>query len=547
MNQDFHYNATYFAAALAGYSHDESLVIAHAAQFVDDCTAEVMPHNPYVHQIPTCEDTTMLLGHTVNPFPYSESDIGNRLRVWSYFHFLPGNLDLSFPYEGPREQISSEKVRWCFFPTGADAFRLLCLPNSPLALEMINRLVTEVPRTPFPLERIGLSMHVLADTWAHSFFSGTPHQCTNDVIHSLGLHEFHNGSLNEMNCVQSVGDKICDDKPDMHLYGVVKVDSTRFASPLYLGHGRAGHLPDYAYCDYHYVPFWKSELPNHLRHHNKNNQVYFLSAFKQLVAAMKAIRSGTPYKKGQEEGILNKEIEADIKRILAIRTIDLSSEWNKLILKYCNQNLQAYDAKAWINAYNALHPSNDAAAAKSHYVGFTHGAKMHFDWLNPMISDLFFVKNTPFTVANHGLDIDLSDGVLRVDSPLQIHREGDPRERGIPYVPGTLPGIESIQIRRSMDFSTGNIALDANKRPYEYTIVVRGGCPKGYPSIELSFYDRAGDFPYTLSIIDSTVKNHYVSYNSTNPEIVLIHEHIVKNLGETTGNVWDTLKGYLPF
>ena len=38
MNKDFHYYATYCAAILAGYSHEESLDICYSAQFVDWCT-----------------------------------------------------------------------------------------------------------------------------------------------------------------------------------------------------------------------------------------------------------------------------------------------------------------------------------------------------------------------------------------------------------------------------------------------------------------------------------------------------------------------------
>ena len=38
MQLDFHYYATYCAALIAGYDHDESLRIAYCAQFTDCCT-----------------------------------------------------------------------------------------------------------------------------------------------------------------------------------------------------------------------------------------------------------------------------------------------------------------------------------------------------------------------------------------------------------------------------------------------------------------------------------------------------------------------------
>ena len=38
MQLDFHYYATYCAAYIAGYTHEESLSIAYSAQFVDLCS-----------------------------------------------------------------------------------------------------------------------------------------------------------------------------------------------------------------------------------------------------------------------------------------------------------------------------------------------------------------------------------------------------------------------------------------------------------------------------------------------------------------------------
>ena len=39
MQKDFHYYATYCAAWLAGYSHEESMQICYSAQLVDWCSA----------------------------------------------------------------------------------------------------------------------------------------------------------------------------------------------------------------------------------------------------------------------------------------------------------------------------------------------------------------------------------------------------------------------------------------------------------------------------------------------------------------------------
>ena len=42
MNKDFHCYATYCAAILAGYSHEESAVIGYSSQMVDLCTRTML-------------------------------------------------------------------------------------------------------------------------------------------------------------------------------------------------------------------------------------------------------------------------------------------------------------------------------------------------------------------------------------------------------------------------------------------------------------------------------------------------------------------------
>ena len=42
MQKDFHYYATYCAACLAGYSHEESMEICYSAQFVDWCSKTLL-------------------------------------------------------------------------------------------------------------------------------------------------------------------------------------------------------------------------------------------------------------------------------------------------------------------------------------------------------------------------------------------------------------------------------------------------------------------------------------------------------------------------
>lgn len=42
MQKDFHYYATYCAAWMAGFNHEESLAIGYSAQFVDCCSISLL-------------------------------------------------------------------------------------------------------------------------------------------------------------------------------------------------------------------------------------------------------------------------------------------------------------------------------------------------------------------------------------------------------------------------------------------------------------------------------------------------------------------------
>jgi len=87
MQMDFHYYATYCAAFLAGCSHEDSLDIAYSAQFVDCCTRTLLSKL----KAPLSAATTQLQLELMN----ARTDLlglQDITRIWSSFHFLPGNL-----------------------------------------------------------------------------------------------------------------------------------------------------------------------------------------------------------------------------------------------------------------------------------------------------------------------------------------------------------------------------------------------------------------------------------------------------------------------
>ena len=54
-----------------------------------------------------------------------------------------------------------------------------------------------------------------------------------------------------------------------------------------LGHGRAGHLPDYSFITYRYMPAW-----NDYKMIEKNNPSDYLHAFCQMIYAMQYLNGG---------------------------------------------------------------------------------------------------------------------------------------------------------------------------------------------------------------------------------------------------------------
>lgn len=74
---------------------------------------------------------------------------------------------------------------------------------------------------------------------------------------------------------------------------------------------------------------------------------------------------------------------------------------------------------------------------------------------------------------------------------------------------GVIPGIENIWLI----VSPGIL--------YDFTVWVRGACPKGKWDNHMTFTDRSGD-TYHLRIYDTNLKDHYVNYHSPDGAITRI-------------------------
>jgi hypothetical protein len=150
MQIDGHHALTYVAARLAGFVDREAQTIAYASQYVDDATNRGViqfEHSKFMYYRITSAHDIIDYDNFV--------DVENNL-AWLPFHFLPGCGGLP----AGQFQASSESDLLC------------CSPDSYVARDML-RLALKDRNHQRALHRLGISMHVYADTFAHQGFVGS--------------------------------------------------------------------------------------------------------------------------------------------------------------------------------------------------------------------------------------------------------------------------------------------------------------------------------------------------------------------------------------
>ncbi len=250
MQIDFHHAITYVVARLAGFDHQQAGTVAYCAQYVDDATNDgtiyFMTGELYTR---TCSAHKMLDYRNFQ-------ELANH-HVWIPFHFLPGN-------EGG-DAVGGKFVQ-----------KIICRPDSSVARAMVAECVAQRNR-PEALHRLGITMHVYADTWAHQGFAGVNHA---------------------INRVRNVTD--IDGKPDADFKQNLKkffnnlVDgvSSQFVSDsLPLGHGAVLSYPDRPYLQWRYIDGLGKQI-------ERDNPKDFLTAADHLYQVMRWFKDDVPMSDG---------------------------------------------------------------------------------------------------------------------------------------------------------------------------------------------------------------------------------------------------------
>lgn len=325
MQEDFHYYATYVASYLAGYSHEESLDICYSAQFVDLCSKTLLrkigaPSNAATTQLQLemMDMRTDFLG------------LQDITRIWSSFHFLPYDLRV--------------KKKW-HSKAYMDKFRLICNTNGELVKKTVMLAKGE------PLQAVGVAMHVLADTWAHRYFAGTPSYVINNVINEcfeIMTEDDCTGpdSKQIFKKIQFVHSLSTPDDYE-HFKYTNSVDQMKETAIMNLGHGRAGHLPDYSYITYRYVPAWGGYDTV-----IKNNPEDYYKAFCQMVYAMKYLRGEVDsFELDTYDNETVEPYRREIDKILRIRRLNSSGDWKALGERISGCEIPDFDLDRYLDEY----------------------------------------------------------------------------------------------------------------------------------------------------------------------------------------------------
>ncbi|MCQ2564254.1 MAG: hypothetical protein MJ152_00075 [Clostridia bacterium] len=316
MQADFHYYATYCASLLAGFPHEDATRIAYSANFVDCCTATILKRV----QLPTCAATTQSQLELAD----SNTDIWGLqeiTRIWSSFHFLPARLDA--------EVKAIKNYR--------DKFRLICFPNGCL----VGKTVELAKDT--SLEAVGVAMHVLADTWAHQNFAGTPSLVINNTQHHFFQFNTETEKWERIKFSHNVAKKD-NFKTGKYINSIYQEAEHGIMN---LGHGRAGHLPDYSFIKYKYMPAWGNyaEIV-------KDNPQDYLNAFAQMVYALKYLKgTNKKFSLNTYDFDAIKKHRAEIEAIIKKPQLDASEDWMKFGKKLSGKTLKPFDLNKYVEEY----------------------------------------------------------------------------------------------------------------------------------------------------------------------------------------------------
>jgi hypothetical protein len=275
MNIDFHYGMIYVVARLAGLGAGEARKVAHACQYVDDATTDGLLHF-------AGGETFERFASAHEMIDYQNINNDDNRTVWAPFHFLPG---------GEGETLEE---------------RAVCRQDSAIARDAV-RLAIRARDQDNALHRLGVTLHVYIDTWAHQGFSGISSK--GNMVQELKAEDMQADTWWQALEVKA---------------GHVVDAGTTFALSelLPLGHGAALHYPDMPWAKWHYVN-------GHGVLVRRDNLLDFMEAADMACRAVQAYQAGVE-KFEHQPGLDGPQKAALQKMISENRQIDPEKRLQKL-------------------------------------------------------------------------------------------------------------------------------------------------------------------------------------------------------------------------
>lgn len=334
MDLDFHYGTIYALSRWAKFGSHNSNIIASASQMVDDNYDD----NPFSDAE---EEKNIAMGIHVR---YSCQNIWGNItgkgnpEVWIPFHFLPG-------LQG--DDTDS---------------KLVCKKRGVLAEKLKARLLeTTLDNSDFGF-RLGVGLHVYADTWAHQEFAGI-NTMINKVqslifsTHGSSLEKF----LDEIVGSDSIISKIMDQ-----------------INPL--GHASAVHCPDMPYL------WWKSS--GHFTNGRKNWDE-FLDASEEIFKILQQV-SLEPV-----TGLSERQKELLTSAFKDIQSENIDERYNEWMRRIHANEFEIEDFDE--NDENASYSVNTIRDDLTFRAQFFKEVNAHFDWVKKELEDngIFILKSEP--------------------------------------------------------------------------------------------------------------------------------------------------------
>lgn len=243
MQIDFHHTVTYVCARMAGFSHEEADIISYSAQYVDEATNDGILKFEGGQKYSRMASAHKMIDRR------NFSEAANH-KVWVPFHFLPGNGD------------SPSRSN----PNGSFIRKLVCKPNSYVSREILDMCRSKKDK-PYALHRLGITMHVFADTFAHQGFAGIQHK-----INEVNDLELHNEDIDMNSKLKNFFGDFFDSITQKFLSNVVP-----------LGHGPALECPDKPYLKWSYKNGFDELI-------ERDNTEIFMAAVQNMVGDMMLFR-----------------------------------------------------------------------------------------------------------------------------------------------------------------------------------------------------------------------------------------------------------------